>query len=250
MEKKLLGFIVVVCLCCSVAMALDPMGPPAAGLNESQWSIGAEYSFSENNLLRARDRANIKDLAMNKAYGRVGYGLSDNWEVFGRVGWADFEYERATWGSGEDWWSGDDEGSLALGMGTKVTLKENGATKWGALAQLSWVNFTGTHTNPESKSSPGEFEIDIYEIQLAVGPTHQLSENICLYGGPFLHLVDGELMHQNDSGDRDNYPIEERSMVGCYIGAQVDFTENSVINVEYQLTGDAVAIACGLIWML
>jgi len=251
MEKKLLlGVVVVVCLCGSAALALDPMGPPAAGHNQSQWSIGAEYSYSDMDLLRTRDRANIRDVIMNKVYLKAGYGISNNWEVFGRVGFADFEYQRATWGSGANWWSGEDNGSYALGMGTKATFRENADTKWGGLAQLSWVNFDGKHANPEASYSPGKFEIDIYEVQIAVGPTHRLGEGIFIYGGPFLHLVDGELMHINSDGDRDNYPIEERSMVGAYIGTQVDITENSVINVEYQLTGDATAISFGFIWML
>jgi len=243
MKKTLLVVAIVVGLC-GTALALDPMGPPAAGLSQGQTSVGIEYSYSEMNLFRTRDRADIKDVEMNKIYANVGYGITNNWDIFGRAGFADYEYKRDTWDNG--WWSGDDGGSYALGMGTKATFYQEGEVTWGGLAQMSWANFDGKRENPDASSSPGKFETDIIEFQLAVGPTWTSEEGVSIYGGPFLHLVDGEHSHVNSGGDKDNYPIEERSSIGAYIGTQIDLDNNSSLNIEYQLTGDAWAVAGGV----
>jgi hypothetical protein len=245
MEKKLLIVVVVVGLC-GTALALDPMGPPAAGLGKGQTSVGAEYSYSDMDLFRTRDRADIRNVRMNKIYGNVGYGITDNWNIFGRAGFADFEYERDSWNNG--WWDGDDSSSYALGMGTKATFHTDGDVTWGGLAQVSWANFDGKRENPVAGSSPGTFETDIIEFQLAVGPTYRLREGVAIYGGPFLHFVDGEHSHVNSGGDKNNYPIEERSSIGAYIGTRIGLAENSAFTVEYQQTGDAWAVAGGICW--
>ncbi|MBN2456830.1 MAG: hypothetical protein JXB29_09915 [Sedimentisphaerales bacterium] len=56
-------------------LALDPMGPPAAGLTQGQWSLGAEYSYSEQSLWRTQgysaDFTGVEQ-EINKIYGKIG----------------------------------------------------------------------------------------------------------------------------------------------------------------------------------
>ena len=85
------------------------------------------------------------------------------------------------------------------------------------------------------------------EIQIALGPTYT-AEGVMIYGGPFLHLIDGDMDLQSGA-TKVSADLEEESEVGGYIGAQFDIMENAAINVEYQLTGDAQGIFAGITWV-
>lgn len=75
MEKRILIFcVVLVGLCGSTALALDPMGPPASGLNQGQFSLGFEYSTSEVDLYRVQSYSSSGhkfDTKMDKYYARL-----------------------------------------------------------------------------------------------------------------------------------------------------------------------------------
>jgi len=247
MKKKLLIGAIVLGLC-GTAVALDPMGPPAAGLSQGQWSVGAEYSYSEMNLYREKTYYSNKaylNTRMNKAYARVGYGVKNNWEAFVRLGISDLDYARGA-GSGE--WSGNDNGTLAFGLGTKTTFSQNDNVTWGGLAQMNWAQFSGQRENPGASSEQtGSFETDITEFQLAVGPTWTPQEGISIYGGPFLHFVNGRHSHRHSSGTGD-YGIHEQTNFGGYIGTQIELADNTSFYVEWQKTDDADALAGGVIW--
>ena len=106
MEKRILflAVVIVVGLCASSALALDPMGPPVAGLKEGQVSAGLDYAFSEADLEfdgefdmfldgfdpfdPITDKLTFEAVEMHKAYLTIGYGLADNIEAFLRIGGA------------------------------------------------------------------------------------------------------------------------------------------------------------------
>ena len=101
----------------------------------------------------------------------------------------------------------------------------------------------------------GDAELDFWELQVAVGPTWE-GDNFRIYGGPFLHLVDGDIDLDTTGVDGStaiwrvisNGDIEEASQFGGYAGAQWLVNENTVANVEAQFTGDAWAIGIGAVW--
>ncbi|MBN2456831.1 MAG: outer membrane beta-barrel protein [Sedimentisphaerales bacterium] len=161
---------------------------------------------------------------------------------------ADYEYEREGYYAS---WKGDDNGTLAIGVGVKTTFSEAPDIKWGGLAQMSWASYDGKRKNASSSSSyqTGTFETEVFEYQLAAGPTCTLMEGISVYGGPFMHLIDGNHYHKHAGGSRE-YDIEERASFGGYVGTQIDIAENATFNIEYQRTGDAWAVAGGICWML
>ncbi len=306
MERKMLLFfavVVVVGLCGSSTLALDPMGPPTAGLTQGQWSAGLDYAYSETDLefdgkfnidlygsplypRAIKDKLVFENVEMHKAYFNLGYGIMDNWEAFFRVGGARAEAQKPTReiyadmygddvyidedGPAHDWDSG-----LAIGFGTKATLWEDTNLKIGGLFQASytkmdirvkyqgmiWDEFTPAYG---LWAVPSEGELELWELQLAIGATYEMSPRFKVYGGPFWHYVDGEY-NFDGSGyfipDVDpmapwysittdgRYDVEAKSQFGGYLGAQIDVTDNVVCNAECMLTGDAVGIGTSLVWI-
>jgi hypothetical protein len=93
---RLLGFaLMMVSLSGSTAFALDPMGPPAAGLKQGQFKAGADYSHSEMDLELSdgtwieyidgvfwdageAESFTLKNFKTNKVYANLGYGFAEN----------------------------------------------------------------------------------------------------------------------------------------------------------------------------
>ncbi len=70
---------------------------------------------------------------------------------------------------------------------------------------------------------------------------------ICVYGGPFLHFIDGEGDATIDGVDI-SVDLEEDSNFGGFVGARVDLSENTTLGIEYQLTGNANALAANILF--
>jgi hypothetical protein len=303
MAKKLFLFVavvVVVGLCGSSALALDPMGPPTAGLTQGQWSAGLDYAYSETDLefdgkfvimdeygdnlypYPFSDELVFKAVEMHKAYLNLGYGIMDGWEVFGRVGGARAEAQKPSreiyadmagydvyideHGPCHDWDTG-----FAIGFGTKATFWEDTNLKIGGLFQASYtkmdirVNYLGAIDDDWWDSIgawyvPSEGELELWELQFAVGATCELSPRFKVYGGPFFHVVDGQYKFDGsgysivdpygliDISVDGDYDVEVDSQFGGYLGAQIDVTDNVVCNAECMLTGDAIGVGTNLTW--
>ena len=230
----------------SQAMALPPMGPPKADLEQGQYSVGLDYSFSEMDIEVSGYGLTVtqKGVESNMIFANLGYGIAPNLEAFVRLGAANAEFEG---------FSGDTE--FAYGFGTKATFAQEGDLTWGGLFQMSWANSEDTGILIlDGHTITGTQEIDFYEIQIAVGPTYKM-EGFSIYGGPFLHIIDGKYDWSgtvtgpivNGSGSF-SLDVEQESEFGGFVGAQFDLAENTSCCVEYQLTGDAWAIGTGIVW--
>jgi len=115
---RLLGIVVImVSLSGSAAFALDPMGPPLAGVSEGQFSFGADMSYGEMDLKLTGGKwtnpntdpvagtlldRTIKDFEAVKLYATAGYGFAKNWEAFLGIGATKSEFGDDLWNSGED----------------------------------------------------------------------------------------------------------------------------------------------------
>lgn len=241
-ENKMRTVTIVIMLLalCSQAYALSFMGPPRAELDQGQYSIGLDYAFSEmdiefsgNGLTGTQD-----DVETNMIFANLGYGIAPNLEAFLRLGASKTEF---------DDYSSDAE--FAYGFGFKATFAQEGDLTWGGLFQMTWLNSDDTSTLfLEGHTITGKQEFDVYEIQLSVGPTYE-TEGLSIYGGPFLHLVNGDYDWSgtvtgpivNGSGSF-SFDVEEESVFGGYIGLTKELTSNSNIGVEFQFTGDAQAV--------
>jgi opacity protein-like surface antigen len=293
----LLCFVCILLLSVSTAFALDPMGPPVAELQKDQWSLGAEYSasrmdlkFNEGRITRrgyadgvptiiSSGKLNpytLTNLHMDKIWAKISYGVTDNWDIFLRLGIADmeFDYDRMTcvnnacdvFPLGQEL-NGDN--GFAIGLGTKVTFHEEENIKWGGLFQISWCQSDGKGTGPllaassitgQATSFSHSVDMDLVEIHIALGPEYQFTDDISIYGGPFLHFMDGDVDgYYYESGTTGlgtfieytsdySYDIDERTFFGGYIGVEMDLSEDVSVNIEYQHTASADAMAMNLTW--
>lgn len=282
MQRKIawLAFaLIVVGACSSVVSALPSMGPPRALVGQDQWGIGLGYSYSRMDLEafgKAREdpdgggfaptlyaKHRVEDFTSNVILGRLDYGVSETLDVFLYLGVTDAQdemsEERAAGGQGNEY-SGLDGGfGLAWGLGTRATFWQDGDVTWGALLQVIFENpgdadITLTPTDGDPSRLTGDAEIDLWEVQIATGPTVQL-EGVCVYGGPFLHFVRGDL--DADISGTDSFSalnrvelsqdVRQESEIGFYAGLQGEADADTSWYAEYRITGDAWGIGIGAV---
>jgi len=258
--------VVVVGMFCSAALAIAPMGPPMAGLDQGKYSAGIGYAHSDMTLeisgpVSGAGEAVINDLQSNMYYVSLGYGISNEWNIYGALGFANAEFPGDT---GAPDFEGDN--GFGFAVGTKRTLAEDGDTKWGVLAQFAQGKSEDTVTVP---STPGvgnpnptwgngtinlgsggrvPTKLEWYEVQLAMGPTVPLSDDVCVYGGPFLHFAEGDL-EVRDGSDRDEYELEQKLQLGAYIGTLITLGDpNASLMAEFLYTGNAWGFGIGAIF--
>ncbi len=269
MKKRLALVIILFCFYSQAVFALDPLGPPVARLKKGQFSAGADYSFSDMDLKgkgksiltidylngsisyqHQKQTLRLKSIDMHKVYACLGYGITDNWQAFLRLGRANAD------------WKEKGDTHFAIGFGTRVTFYQQDALKLGACAQFSWaesgfdsIHLTSTVTRADVLMSG---RLSWQETQIAIGATYKFAKSVSIYGGPFFHFIDGELnlrgipnlsiMVVHRAYLRDSYDIDEVSYFGGYIGAEIDIAENISYNIEYQHTAAADALGMKLIW--
>jgi hypothetical protein len=277
MEKKialLAVALIIVSASNPVVLALSLMGPPKALLGQDRWDIGIEYDHQTMDLEATGDitetqidppnpdfvsvekvKHNINDIKSNIVMVRAGYGINDDWDAFVRVGVVDAQadIEQIHSDGAEDKYKGFDGGfGLAWGFGTRATFWQDEEISWGGLFQVTWLK--PGDSSIDLSGDPvftGDAEINIWEVQIAAGPTMRLDDNFRVYGGPFLHFVNGDLdlSGETDIGFQDvikaEGDIEEKSQFGGYVGAHLDVDQNTSCCLELQFTGDAWGVGIG-----
>ena len=258
MRKSLLTVVatILVLICSNVVLGFDPMGPPKALLEQGQPSLGLDYIYSKMEIKMAGafggSDIDVSDLELNKIYANFGYGLTDRWDVFGRLGVAVLDVDQGENIADVGSMIGTSDPSLAIGAGTRVTFCEWEEISLGMLAQVSFVpfeNLDGSSSTVFTSPATMTSKIRMTEVQIAIGPTWNCTEYLSVYGGLFLHLIDG-VADFNLTLEGSNFPdtvgIEQSTILGGYIGASMRFSEhpNIICNVEFQATeaGHALAI--------
>jgi len=130
---------------------------------------------------------------------------------------------------------------FAWGAGFKATVFDSSPAPWGVLFQITHVE--GDESEPIGGGYVITGDVDIYEMQIAVGPSYK-EGNVCVYGGPFLHLINGDL-DIRFAGQTLPYDIEEESVFGGYIGLSAEIAENVDLSFEGQFTSDATVFGVG-----
>ena len=259
------SILLMLTLAASPVFALDFMGPPTSSYGQGRVSTGIDYSYSSMDLELTNGKwvdyldgefwgsgtafsRNLKDFQMNRVYANLGFGLLDNLDAFVRLGAANATFDDSLWGESEDF---ESHAEPAVGAGIRATFYENENFALGALCQASWARFDGQLDSPYWASAD-YVEVDIAEIQIALGTTVRLNDQVAIYGGPFFHFVDGSLEDELNTVDevepvlaktRYSWDVEESSNFGAYVGASLNLNENASFNIEYQRTADADAIA-------
>ena len=210
----------------SPVWALTYMGPPASDVKQGELLLGFDYSNGELDFEFRDDgvRGILDDVDSDLYLAKVGLGLSDGFEVFGRVGVGEIE---------------ELGNEFAWGLGTRATFIEKDDISWGALFQ-----FTSLHA--EETGYLGRYllngDFDVYEYQLAIGPTFNHNGS-SVYFGPFFHFIDGDADFVNVG----SVDIEQESEFGVYVGVLWKLADNSSLNLEFQGTDDAEVVGISLV---
>jgi hypothetical protein len=263
----------VVCSIAPTAWALDQMGPPVAGLEQGQFKVGVDFSYGEMDL-EADDGEwvefldgfffdageatsfTLKDFEATKTFANFGYGFADNVEGFFRVGGTRGEFDDSVWEDSEEFESGS---NLVVGGGIKATFFEQDGLKLGAIIQASYAEYQG-ELDASHWAAPDFVELDLTEVQLALGASYTWADRFSIYGGPFFHFVSGDLYDNVTElfvdafgvpgilNSEYTWEVDEDSSFGGYIGAQLEIGEGCAVNVEYQKTGAADAFGASILW--
>ena len=261
MRRSLLGLVLFVMALCNLpALGLDFMGAPCASLEQGQYSIGFNYSYSDMDIdIKGSYFGNYagsivelpKEIKINKYYGVLGYGIRQNWDAYLMLGVPRLKAEIEHSGSVEIGCN------PLLGVGTKLTFYETPQYKLGGIAQLTYASGLDIEKHVPVAIGQSVFyhdvkgELDFMEIQIAAGPTYMLNESISVYGGPFLHFISGHFKHKDyfpgtgplsDSTD----DVREASWFGGYIGMQFKLIKGAPISVEWQHTAFADALGANI----
>lgn len=251
------------------AFALDPLGPPLATSKGDSLAIaGLEYLYGKMDLhsdsfslitypaLPALpvsiefSSANIKDVKTNKFYATLLSEIGDdNFDLFLRLGMSDANPDRNANRDNFASSIGNSDYDIALGGGIRKTFYQSadGKTKWGLLAQLSYANldFDNKTSIINGYDVSLSAKLKMLEIQIAAGPSYQVSDSLSIYGGPFVSFVKGDINFQGsidgDSCDGST-KLKQQSKLGGFIGLSKELTKNTNLNAEFQLTGDSQAV--------
>ncbi|MHC4678987.1 MAG: hypothetical protein ACYTEK_09840 [Planctomycetota bacterium] len=263
MEVCYLGLaLVLVSLGGPTALALDPMGLPASQLRQGDYKLILDYSFSEMDLELTNGAFSeggslisltLEDFEAHRAYAGLGYGLYDNWEGFLRLGGAKGTFGDTIWEAGEELEGGID---FAVGAGVKATFYETDDWRFGGLLQASYAEFDGTLELGAPGWVPDFVEVDIIQVQAALGATYRWTNRVSVYAGPFAYMAMGDFddtFSVFDDGAATvgfSWDVDDGPNYGGYLGANIIVNENCTFNVEYQLAGDASAVGMGLMWRI
>lgn len=279
---RLAGVLIILGACSSVVFALPLMGPPRAMIGQDQWNVGLGYSYSQMDLEasgKSREdpgtgtwgpwlgsKHDIEKLTSNLVLGQVGYGVSESMDVSLYLGVSDAQDDMKESTAGVypgDKYTGLDCGlGFAWGLGARATFWKDGDITWGGLLQILWENPSDGDISlePEPPTLPnhltGDAELDLREILVAAGPTVQL-EGFSIYGGPFLHFVDGTIETSVSGLDSSGIPpvdrvelsedIKQASEIGVYAGLEGEADAETSWYAEYRMTADAWGVGIGAV---
>jgi hypothetical protein len=145
-----------------------------------------------------------------------------------------------------------------FGGGLKWTFHNNYNFRMGCLIQANWSNSSSKLVVPGLYSSE-YVNIDIKEVQAALGGQYFWTNNISFYGGPFYRYITGEFSSENVNTfpylddvfiqtNKYDWDIKGSSDFGGYFGSCIELSKNLSLNLEYQLTGDADAMGANIVW--
>jgi len=241
--KEKLVVLAVTLVFAGFAFGLSPLGKPTAGLMQGQWRLGGEYGYGDMDIdvdgtvSGLSISGTIDGLNANAFGGRIGYGLTDDWELYALVGAANAEV---------DFFDGGYD--FAYGAGTKWTFAKGETLSWGALFQIDWFS------SDDSGIVYGEdynIDFDVYEIVVAVGPTYKMNDNFRIYGGPLFYTLEGDFDIKSSSLPLDaSFDLQIDPQVGGYVGAQIDLDSNAELFVDFVFTSDMSMVGGGISWKI
>ena len=264
------------CALVSVAPGGAPMGPATAYLGEGQWGIGGEYGYGQADLTAAatvteqysgsssvywHQLLRVDNLAGHMAFGTLAYGVSDNWDIFARIGAGNATDQLSTVSASptsvERHGDLDSSFGLAWGAGTRVTFCRAGPWSVGGLVQVTWFrpgnsDLSVTDPIPTDEAWVGQAKLHYWQAQASLAAALQL-EKWQFWAGPFLQFVRGDLdfnghgvlAGSNLSTLSWTSKVQEASQVGGHVGVNWQVSDQFNLWVEGQITADSWLVGIG-----
>jgi len=225
-------FVVVACLLSSSALALTPFGPPVATLDKGQFAAGFGYAHSKGNIEFdvLGITGTVDDIEFDTYMANLFFGLDEVVELQIDLGASRYD-------DGDMSSSGD----FAGGFGVKTTFAQQDKLKVGAAFMMHWYEASDSGV---MLGIPWTEKDDWTEIQIAVGPSYE-DGPWRLYGGPFLHFIDGDA-EGTIPGIKVSGDFEEDSNFGGFLGAQFDINDNTTLGIEYLFTGSDYGLGASI----
>ena len=200
----ILALIVMFASVSPVAIA-GTVGNPTATVAKGSFLVGAEIDLWDRDM----ENGGTFDVEGTKILVKGTGGISDNIDVFGKIGLAEAEIDDAGWDSGFE---------LAFGIGGKVNVYERGKVKAGVVAQILY--WSGEDSG---------VDVDITEFDLAFGGSYDVTKEFDCYGGLMLAIVDG---------DADGNDFDADDPIGIFLGGEFDITPEAKAGVELRLISE------------
>jgi hypothetical protein len=262
-EKNMKRLIIVMAAAMFIStpvLAFDFMGPTTSRLKDAgKISAGVEYFWSSMKIdvdgISSLDLTSdtIDDFEINKTTGNLALGMGRGSELFFRFGVARVDCDDDDdWGGIPDKMGSSDE-VLVLGGGAKWTLYDDATFGWGLLTQMSWskYDFDGKSYSIGDHDVTLSPEFEIYEVQIATGPTLNLNKDLMVYGGPFLYFLSGDADFKgtiDGVATKISADLEQESLLGGYVGVDLALGKNANISFEVQATSGNYGLGGQFVW--
>jgi hypothetical protein len=194
----ILALIVMFVSVSPVAIA-GTVGNPTATVAKGSFLVGAEIDFWKRDM----KNGGTFDVEGTKILVKGTGGISDNIDVFAKIGMAEVE---------------DSDMGLAIGVGGKVNVYKRGKVKAGIVAQILY--WSGEDSG---------VDIDITEFDLAFGGSYDVTKEFDCYGGLMLAMV---------QGDANGNDFNEDDPIGIFLGGEFDITPAVKAGVELRLISE------------
>lgn len=199
---------------------------PAAKIGQISQEIGYFWSQGE---WEADDRGfDDVDITQNEIYFQAGYGLSDDWETYFRIGGADFKIENPV----PDEFVGDEDFDMEDDFEPYVTLGARGLFYRGSFLNLGAFvqgSYYSTYEDKKRAELPGgtttlmlEFR-DHWAVNAGAALQTELG-GVSLYAGPILYFSRGTVKLEASAlgiTERQSSTYEEKTDFGGVAGISV-----------------------------
>ena len=178
------------------------IGDPVPCVSEGRWMVTAELDNWD------KDMDDEVDLESTRLFAKFTYGLSEKVDVFGRIGFSEFEIKTA-----------DSDYEPAFGAGFKIKVYDTDKIEAGLVGQF--FLFSGDIEG---------VDFDVTEVDIAYAVSHRFSDLLSGYGGLSISIVEV---------DFDNVDLEEDDPFYFFGGIEYKLNDTTDIGFEIRIFGES-----------
>ena len=238
------------------AFAFTMLGPPTAELekttrrNEKKKKVstfedrhGYVFSFAEMDI-GIDGIGTLEDIELTRHYYTWGIALDENFNFNVLLGAASGEADSDI----SEISDFDGDTGFSAGFNFKSTFYHGETVDWGAMVQMTYFSTEDTLDVdiPDFWTGSANVELDdAYDLQIAVGPTVDISDWVgftdCwkIYGGAYYYMLEGDLDISASGAGSATFDVDEEDDFGGFIGTQIDIWKNIDLIVEYSMGEDS-----------